>query len=232
MNSDEENIRHLRSIINEEDFEPFITEAYNVPSICKVLYMLTHPSSTIIFMNEQKYNRFAFSMMAEAVMRSARTYLKSTKLDQFERIRRILGIEDGTQEKDYKFDIEKAKLATGKFYSSRYSNCSPFALVGTLGLIDQFHLGISVEEITNKLLDGNISMKSFLERHLTKANGSVTQIALLLQGIKFHKSKYRQNFKFTDPERIVYTMIEEQLEIVKERRLFMARMEKKRGKRD
>ena len=205
------------AILSHDDFEQYLTEARGIASVCRLLGGLAAPSAARAFAST-KYSRLAFALMAESVMRSCRGYLKGTGKDSNRHIRSVLRIDDATDLDAYVFDLERGARRTGRFYTGRFTNCSPFALVATLEFLERVHEGYDAERVLAAFVDGSVSMRNFLARHLPGFSGQETQVALFLQGMKYNKSRFRQDVRFRDPGGIIREMIDEQKEILQRKR--------------
>ena len=222
------NIYELMDKIMEQDnFECYLTESYDILSVCMILGILLVNKE--IFKKE-KYHRFAFALMSESIMRGCRAYSKSTNKNSDQHIRYIINVNKFTDLDNYEFDMDRAMRITNKFYRKKYTNCTPFALVAVLGFVERFS-DFSIRNMLIEFEEGRISMKNFLEKHFPNKDKKETQIALFLQGMKYSKSKYRQNIKFDDPKKIINEIIDEQIKIIKNKQLITIQTENKRQKR-
>lgn len=211
-----EAINFGNNIKNNEEIECFLTESYQISSINQVLAFLMHPELKWIF-EDKKYHRFSFALIAESIMRACRSYLRSKNLTYQDEIQNLLGMDISTNITTYKFDMERAIQLTNKFYRIRFTNSTPFAVVAILEYLERYHKMKSIKDIKNDFMEKTISMKNFLIKHMPNTDGKITQVALYLLGIKYHKSCNRQNIKFENPMSIIDDIIKEQLDIIKRR---------------
>jgi hypothetical protein len=214
-----------QSIDKKESINHLLTEKYGIASINIILALLISLDDSIRikkicdYISPENVN-FKMSVMAECVMRSCRAFYKKTKTKtEMSHIRKILLIpEKITNEKyfeeNYKMNLQYAVEQTNKFYRNRYSNTTPFALVAVFGFINLYYT-IELEKMIEELK--NISMKKFLESTAKDFDGKETQVALFLEGIKYHKSLMRQNLVFTNPGKIIKEHVLEQQEIIKKK---------------
>ena len=200
-----------------------LTEGNNVTSPCKLLGALLRPTAAPIFApNNVLFPAFSFALLAETIMRNCRAYLKTFTVSNVNQIVcDTLGINE-TNYKTFELDLAKAALNTGNFYVQQFTNCSAFAIVAALGFIQMFHEKKNANEIFNAFESNSISMRNFLwsnsvssiscsssETNFRENLARKTQLALFLQGIRFHKSNMRQKIVF-DPDQIICDSIHEQ----------------------
>lgn len=223
---DDKIVELLTKILEEDDFECYLTETYGVLSICMLLGALTLDKGSEL-LKSSKYHRFAFATLAETVMRCCRTYIKVTGKDSNKHIRKVLELDEDTDLSNYVFEGIKAANKTNRFYRTRYTNCSPFAVVATLEFLERYHNDTTVTQMLQCFKFNDITMNNFLGEHLPNQKGLPTQLALYIQGMKYHKSKNRQNVKFDDPKKIIEETIDEQKELVRAKQNMKARLEEK-----
>lgn len=228
FNKKQELLKVLEFIKTEENIESYITEAHDIKSVNQILGLLTVNQSKELFVSDN-YNRFAFALMSEVIMRSCRSFMRSCNKSSQDMINEIFNLNNKTNLEEYKFNINNAKKKTTKFYfKKRFSNCSPFAVTSVLGFLERYHKGISMDKIFQDFVEKKINMKDFLSKHLPKEDGTMTQIALYLQGIKYHKAKFRQNIKFENPSEIINNILEESKNIIKKKQEINLRLEHNR----
>eukprot|EP01138_Halocafeteria_seosinensis_P012300 gb/GECG01012569.1/.p1 GENE.gb/GECG01012569.1/~~gb/GECG01012569.1/.p1 ORF type:complete len:1148 (+),score=102.12 gb/GECG01012569.1/:1-3444(+) len=209
------NKTHIASITNADgEFSEYLTELYDIPSCCKLLGMLLLPESARIFASKY-FSYFAFQVLAEGVMRSCRAMMRSRKNTPEKLLDRLLGITSSTDPKTYHFDLRRAKRATNKFYETKFTNCSPVVVIYVLGVLEDYHKGLDPLE---RLLSGEVTPKQFLRSHLPGERGSVVQVALYIQGIKFNKARLRKRLKFDNPRQIIDEAIAERLYALQRKR--------------
>jgi len=121
-------------------------------------------------------------------------------------------------------DKKRMRDISSRFFYHPYTNCSPFALVVTLGFLEMYHSGNTAGEIAAEISNRGISMKMFLRRHLPGQKGRLTQIALYLQGMKYSRSNLRQSIRFNNPQALIDTIVKEQLEIVRAKQQLRLRL--------
>lgn len=216
----------INNMIHNDSIEKYFTENHGIASICMILGGLLLDEASILF--TQKYNMLSFGLMAESVTRSCRGYLRSGSKNYNQHIQHVLGI-DETNVDNYVINVDRAKKLTGRFYMTRYTNCSPFALVSTLEFIERYHKQYSHTKIARAYMRNKINMKRFLRMHLPEHDGITTQIALFIQGVRYHKSRQRQNIHFTNPTSIINEAIEEQRNIILRKRELLSLRENKRS---
>ncbi len=216
INKDKNLIELLNKIIEQENFECYLTESYDISSICMILGILL--TNKKIFKME-KYHRFAFSLISESIMRECRVYLRSNNKNNDQHIQEIININKSTNLNQYIFDINKTTRRTNNFYKKKYTNCTPYAVVSTLEFIERYHDNFDIKNMIIAFRENKISMTTFFEKHCQNGDKKETQVALFLQGMKYSKSKYRQNIKFDNPKKIIDDIVEEQIKIIKGKQL-------------
>jgi hypothetical protein len=225
LNGQNDQIKELfDDIVNNDNFESYLTETNSVASVCKILGGLTVQAvREKLYENKKKYSRFAFALLAESIMRSCKALIRIQKKDGNTMIQSILGLSKKTDLDNYKFDMKRCMKYTNRIIKKRYTNCSPFAVVAVLEFLANDNDFDSFSK--------NASMKSFLDKHLPDQEGDVTQVALYLQGLKYNKSKYRQDIKFDDPETIINDIVKEQVTLVRNKQNMLKYMSDKRNTR-
>jgi len=170
--------------------------------------------------------------MAESIMRSSRVCIKTNKMANDEHICRVLDLQLHSDLDNYQLDIKRAAARTMKFYNTRYTNTTPYAVVAVLEVLERYHNGQTIENIYSDFTNKHISMKNFLNKHLPGESGYDTQVALYLQGMKYYKSKYRQDLNFENPKNIIEKMIEEYKIIIKGKQELAQKMLDKRNMKE
>jgi hypothetical protein len=175
-----------------------LTEHQGIMSVNMILGKLTCVNAGS-FLDDSS---FVFSVLAEAVMRSARAYLRISGKTVSAIIRETIDIDNP--------DLHLAARKTSKFFRQRFSNTTPFAVVSVIEFLKRHNR--DSKTIAEDYLTKTISMKSFFQTYLPDALPHETQLALFLQGIYYHKSSQRQNLEF-NAKNIINTIIEEQQQI-------------------
>jgi hypothetical protein len=208
----------IDSICGTKDFEKYLTELNGNQSTSKILGALSTTFSKNLFFSD-KFSRFAFALLAECIMRLCRIQLKLSKLNCNELIQKAIGLTIDTDLSTYKFDKAVCNKHCARMYKKRLTNCSPYAIVATLEFLERIHTNVSYSEILNDFINKKISMKNFLLRHLPNNDGTLTQIALYLQGIRYYRANMRQEIKFDNPEKIINDLVKEQVNLIKRTQL-------------
>lgn len=187
----------VHQLIHTKDYAKFMTEKYDVESICFLLGLLLNPRAKPIFTGEgvNPFGEVAFTIMAEAISRSARSWMRSEKKSSIEMIAKLFKLR--------KFGDSPNNISafnqSGKFYIRKLSNCSPFAVVATLEFLVLYHRGVPIENIMRSFQSKEISMKNFLSKYLPESNRYAAQIGLLVQGLLYPNAQKRQDFHFQEP---------------------------------
>jgi hypothetical protein len=211
----EEASKLIKDIISNSQIEHLVTESNNIPSICKLIGMLTIPSAKIVF--ETKYKELCIATLAECVMRDCRVFLKNSKMSEIDIFFKLFGLKNNTNVDTYKYSLETIAEKTNKFFDKKYSNCSPFAVVALLEFLEYYHTKddtVNIKDIVKLYLHRVVTMKKFLTKIYGDTPGHIIQLALFIQGVKYNKSKNRQNIVF-NPELIIKSTIDECLEFIK-----------------
>lgn len=221
----------LKNILENDNFECYLTEIYDIHSICKLIGCLTMKDAQKLFQSE-KYHRFAFALLAESIMRSCKIKLKESKLNENEFIQNIIGLSIDTDLDKYKFDMDRAIRKSGSFYKNKLTNCSPYAVCACLGLLEIYHNKevLDLDHIESAFLTKQISMKNFLTNHIV-ADGLTTQVALYLQGLRYNKANKRYEIKFDNPEKIIKDITNEQIRLIKQKQELMRSLKDKQNLR-
>lgn len=198
----------ISRLMTNQEFEKYLTESEGTLSVCMALASFIRRDAADLF-NGTRYNRLAFALVAEAVMRSCRVQLRNGKAsrDATFYIRQALGFgtNGNVEASNPVIDYSISTKLTGKLLRNRrLTNCSAFAIVGILEMLEfRMRTPSSFEDATqlaNFFLKPEVSMKFFLHKHLGKSvSGREVQLALYLEGMKHHKAKQRQNISFTEP---------------------------------
>jgi hypothetical protein len=192
-----------------------MTDSNNISSMCKLIGVLTLGSAKTIF--ETRYKELCISAMAECVARDCRVYLRNRKISEIDIFFKLFGLTANTNVDTYKYSLETIAEKTNKFFNKKYSNCSPFAIVALLEFLEYYHTvsnTLNVVDIVKLYLHRDITMGKFLAKIYGDVPGHIIQLGLFISGIKYNKSKHRQNITF-DPESIIKSTINECLETIK-----------------
>jgi len=196
--------------------EPYLTEAHDMLSMCKLFYLMLNDTTSNIF-RDPRYSRLAFAILAEGVMRSCRTHLKAKERDEEGLLRKALGFSHklaATDMETQALDLPVLAAKTNRFFSQCFSNASPMAIVGTLGVLEAYHATkhakkpMTPDDLIDLFLGSletkveRVTMASFLGRHLASSPKETVQLGLYLQGVRFHKAKHRLAAAF-DPLAII-----------------------------
>ena len=213
----------ISNILTHCDFECYLTEASDISSICKILGMMTTSCADALYLaeNTSKYHRLCFALLAESIMRACRAYMKSKNSSSEDIIRRILGLESLTNLEEWKFDLMRSSARTAKFYKGKWTNCTPYETVATLE-----YLEISRKKSSDQICRDFLSesMGKFLNKHLPEQDKYAVQLALFLQGVKFHKANMRQHIHFDNAESIIQSIVKEQIDTIRKEQQFKQRM--------
>ena len=215
LSKNDEATQLIKDLIANTQIENLITDSNNMASMCKLVGILSIPSAKTIF--ETKYKELCVATMAECVMRDCRVYLKNSKISEIDIFFKLFGLKNNTNVDTYVYSLETIAEKTNKFFNKKYSNCSPFAIVALLEFLEYYHTtnsSLDVKDIVKLYLYRTITMKKFLAKNYGETQGHIIQLALFIQGVKYNKSKHRQNIVF-DPELIIKSTINECLETVK-----------------
>ncbi|AYV78747.1 MAG: hypothetical protein Edafosvirus29_11 [Edafosvirus sp.] len=211
-------------IMNSENFETFLTETHEIHSVSLLLGMLCGQDASKIF-KLKHYSKFAFALLAEAIMRTCRSYSKigeNESLTNYDHIRKIININpDTTNIDDYKIDINKATARTNKILKRNYTNTSPWSVCAVLELLERVHNNDKLDDIIKAFNEKEISMKNFLNKHLpsdVENWAKIVHVALFLQGFRYNKAKLRDLIKFDNPEKIIKDIVQEQIDYTKKYR--------------
>lgn len=229
----------IKHVNQEENVEQYLLEGNDVPSICKIVGILClSEAQTLIASDLQtgkeeevggksKWNRLCFALLAEAIMRSCKAYLKSTRQNSTDVIRQILQIYDQTDVNAYHLNLPEAIQATNKIMlNTTYSNCTPYAVMSSLLFLESYHRHQMFptdqqwkDEIKKDFHKGNYLPRDFLFRHYGgSGKGKIIQIALFLSAMKYSSSRLRQAnqeaLMFENPRKIVDDVIREQLRFI------------------
>ena len=92
----------------------------------------------------QSYHPMCFALLAEAVMRACRAYIRQHKATPSELVAKALGIGDGVDTEAFHASVRGSAKRIRSFYGSahRLTNCPPTAVVGVLGLLERLHRGM------------------------------------------------------------------------------------------
>jgi len=215
LSKNDEAIQLIKNLTDNAQIENLITDSNNIASMCKLIGVLLVPSAKSIF--ETKYKELCIAVMAECVMRDCRVYLKNSKKTESEIFFNLFGLTNNTNINTYTYSLEKIAEKTNKFFNKKYSNCSPFAIVALLEFLEYYHTvnnSLDVKDIVKLYLHRVVTMKKFLTKIYGEIEGHIIQLALFIQGVKYNKSKHRQNITF-NPESIIKSTINECLETIK-----------------
>lgn len=226
-------IHSIEQILENDNFEEFLTEKYDVASVSIILCLLCFDDSKQLF-NSPKYSRFAFALMAETIMRMCRSHIRITNKNSYYIIRKILGLEMNENVNSYKLDTVRSCARTNRILKRKYTNTSPYAVVAVLELVERYHKNMSIDKILDEFKN-NVSMHNFLDKHLNyKINSDKsreTQLALFLQGLRYHKANVRNDIRFDDPIKIIKDIKDEQINLIKNYLRLQAHMSDKRQRR-
>ena len=92
----------------------------------------------------QSYHPMCFALLAEAVMRACRAYIRQHKATPSELVAKALGIGDGVDTEAFHASVRGSAKRIRSFYGSahRLTNCPPTAVVAVLGLLERLHRGM------------------------------------------------------------------------------------------
>jgi hypothetical protein len=198
-----------------EPLEKLLTETHGIKSVCLLLGALAtaRGGSVLRHAGSPVYSRLAFALLAEAVMRGARAYLRAKGKTAEAVIREVLGITEDSEAATYALNMDKAARVSGRAFLSMMtlSNCTPFCVVAVLGHLE----GLAPQAIT---------MRGFLERHAGGCtDGKAAQVALFLEGCKYTKASGRVGASFSDPRTLIQAHADAQLKVVEARRALAAK---------
>jgi len=152
----------IKQIIEKEHFNEYLTETHDIVSICRLFGALTIEEAKPIFTTD-KFKILSRELMAEAVMRYCRVCVKQSLSNEYKILCDLLGINEDIDLDSYVFDINCVNQ-TNKFFRSSYSNCSPFVVVATLGILKYIHNNVGTTATKNLIfLDKNLR---FLSRNI------------------------------------------------------------------
>ena len=152
---------------------------------------------------------FSFAILAEAVGRAARAAARSASSSANPQllIQQLLRVSSaGAEGESFTSDMGILAARTARFYRARYTNTSPQAVIGVLGLMQCMFDGESDADIAAKLLcpSSSLSMLSFLHRHhpsLSSHAATSMTVALYLEGLSHNGHASPEGY--SDPESIV-----------------------------
>jgi hypothetical protein len=152
---------------------------------------------------------FSFAILAEAVGRAARAAARSVSSSAnpqllIQQLFRVSSAEAAGESFTSNTNILAAR--TARFYRARYTNTSPQAVIGVLGLMQCMFDGESDADIAAKLLcpSSSLSMLSFLHRHhpsLSSHAATSMTVALYLEGLSHNGHASPEGYN--DPEAII-----------------------------
>ena len=158
---------------------------------------------------------FSFAILAEAVARAARAAARSASASANPQllVQQLLRVESSESYNS----MSKLAARTARFYRARYTNTSPQAVIGVLGLLQCMHDDESDADIAAKLLSpsSSLSMLSFLQRHhpsLSSSNAAAMTVALYIEGLSHNG--HASSAGYDDPEAIVSRHIRAEIERV------------------
>jgi hypothetical protein len=162
--------------------------------------------------------KFSFAILAEAVARAARAAARSASASSNTNflIQQLLRVtEDHARGNVYTTDTKTLASRCARFYRARYTNTSPQAVVGVIGLLQCMNDGESNEDISAKLLSHSspLSMLSFLQRHhpsLPSSAAAAMTVALYLEGLSHNG--HASPTGYDDPESIITRHIQAEIE--------------------
>ena len=152
---------------------------------------------------------FSFAILAEAVGRAARAAARSASSSANPQllIQQLLRVSSADAEgESFTSNINTLAARTARFYRARYTNTSPQAVIGVLGLMQCMFDGESDADIAAKLLcpSSSLSMLSFLHRHhpsLSSHAATSMTVALYLEGLSHNGHASPEGYN--DPEAII-----------------------------
>jgi hypothetical protein len=218
---------HLNALLDQillsEDAQvlKYLTETNHVSSISQILGLLTQYEAQPLFTSHKNQHRFAFALLAEAVMRSTRVMIRGSGLGQCASqtmIRKAFKLKSETDLQSYQFQLNKAVKKSHQCYAENYTNTTPFTVVAVYGFLKFMHTG-QQNRLLTAYQTGEISMREFLATHLPNCDKYETQVALYLQGLRYHSGSSRQDVKFDDPHQIIADLLDEQLRLIKHEQL-------------
>ncbi len=223
----DQRLKHLLELILTADgcnLEEYLTETHQVASIAQILGVLTQDNAKPLFENDNRAHRLAFALLAEAVMRSTRVLIRGSALGNCASqtlIRRALGLKSETDLSTYQCRLKRAVRHSGACYQDMHTNTTPFAVVSVYEFLNYFHhvdsnaKGDVQAQLLEKYQNREISMKNFLATHLPGCDKYETQVALYLQGLRYHSASSRHQLKFDNPKQMIADILAEQLRLIK-----------------
>jgi hypothetical protein len=177
----------LEDILSHDQIESYLMESNNIPSIAKVLGVLTLPQSKDLILSQdnpvlkEKWNRLCFALLYETILRTCKAFIRSTNQinSTNEIIRESLGIHDQTTINDYSLNVQDTIKYSNRILLNRnLTNCSPFALMAVIQFIELFHQGKSIDEICDSFHKFEQIPKTFLLSHLSSDTEFINKIPL------------------------------------------------------
>eukprot|EP00035_Acanthoeca_spectabilis_P011589 m.204472 g.204472 ORF g.204472 m.204472 type:complete len:1613 (+) comp15391_c0_seq1:66-4904(+) len=229
-------VARLAALESDADFTAPFTESHGVLSVCMVLSALLRADAAPV-LSSKAYSRIVLALLGEAVSRSCRVCLRASgrsagdfiqgALKRFPRKGAAMaGVGD--------VDMEESTRFTGRFFRNRkLTNCTAYAVVAGLEFIERIHAGAAVATIIADFVRHTVSMKGWIQRHGGGvATGREFQLALFLQGMKFHTSLTRQTLGTQiDPRAEIEARIKEEVAQKERKRAASAAATARRGHR-